>query len=492
MTFINHLQINEFFSTNRLELNKNKKDFFSSILFLFVIYFLAIFSIIRANFNYVDDVRRSIVGNGMRGDFSRHISQFLSYFLHTNSRLTDISPLPQFVACLFLSLAGFMLVKIICNKANKFLLFASLPLGLSPYFLSCFSYKFDAPYMALSILASIFPFLFMQKNKWIFAFICIASILVMTMTYQAASGIFIMLALFIFFTNLMYKKDTVKNNFIFLGISCLSYSIALIMFQLFFKDHVISYVSTDLPKIENMTAIFLRNIQIYFTNIDNDFNIIWKILSIAVMILFYIKTIIFSKLNKILSFFLTSIFLFLLIIPSFGLYSILENPLFAPRTMYGIGFFLAILCVDICFSLKKFISFPAIVLCWCFLVFSFAYGNALDDQKRYNNFRTELLIHDLASLFPVKTEEPYSLTIVNNIGYSPVVENVAVNNPVVKRLVHINLKERCPFVFIHLSQYHKFKFNWIHTPMDEPMPVIFDSYYHTIQNKDKRIVVILK
>jgi hypothetical protein len=341
--------IKEKLPSNLLELNPNKKKDISSIFFLFIVYLTAIIGIIRANFYYIDDIRRSIEGNGMRGDFSRHISQFLSYFIHTDTRLTDISPLPQLVACLFLSLAGFILVKIICNKTNKFLLLASLPLGLSPYFLSCLSYKFDAPYMALSILASVFPFLFMLKNKWLYAFICIASTLVMTMTYQAASGIFIMMTLFLFFTNLVYKKETLKNNFIFLGISFLGYFVALLLFQFVFKEHISSYVSTDLPKIGNMADIFLRNIKIYFTSINNDFNIQWKVLSIIIIAIFYVKTILFAKVNKILAFFLTFMLLILLFISGFGLYSILENPLFAPRTMYGIGVFLAILCVDICF-----------------------------------------------------------------------------------------------------------------------------------------------
>jgi hypothetical protein len=475
-----------------LKLNLDRKDFLFSVFFLFITYTVAIIPIIRSNFYYIDDVRRSIEGHDMRGDFSRYISQFLSYFLHTDSRLTDISPLPQLIACLLLSLTGFILVKITCEKNNKYLLLASLPIGLSPYFLSCLSYKFDAPYMALSMLASVFPFLFLQKKPWVFSLICIVSTLVMTMTYQATSGVFIMLTLFIFFTNLIYKKNSLRHNFIFLGISAISYFIALIMFQFLFKEHIISYVSTDLPSINNMADIFLRNITRYFTTIDNDFNIKWKILSMAVMIIFYIKTVVFSKINKVLTFFLTFFFFVLLIISSFGLYSILENPLFAPRTMYGFGFFLAILCVDICFSLKKIVSFPAIVLCWCFFVFSFAYGNALTDQKRYNDFRTELLLHDLSTLFPENTEESYLLTIVHHIGFSPVVENVAVNNPVIKSLVHINLKEACPFVYIYLSKYHKFKLSWDTNPMDETMPVVFDSYYHTIKNKDNQIVVILK
>jgi len=487
-------KINGFFSSNTLKINMNKKDFFSSVSFLFIIYFLAIISIIRVNFSYNDDLRRAIEGNDVAGVFSRHISKFVSYFLHTSEHVTDISPLPQLVACVFLALAGFILVRVICKKTNKFLLIASLPLGLSPYFLECFSYKFDAPYMALSILAGIFPFLFMHKKTWLYSLVCIASTLVMTMTYQAASGIFIMMVVYIFFTNMNHKKITIKNNFIFLGVSLLSYCVAIIMFRWLFMQPITipNYVSTNMPSFGNIIPVFLQNAGKYFQYVNKDFNMHWKALLLAVIIIFYIKTILFSKINKILSFFLSSIFLVLLFISTFGSYLILEAPFFGPRGMYAIGVFIAILCVDIGFSLKKIFSIPSIALIWCFFVFSFSYGNALSDQKRYNDFRTELLLKDLSSLFPEKTNDSYKIKIIGTIGWTPVVKNVAVNNPMIYRLVPVNLRENWAFGYFYLATYFRFPLYKDDRLIDEAMPVVFDSYYHTIKNESNQIVVILK
>jgi hypothetical protein len=482
------------FSTNRLELNEDKKKNIAEILFLFVIYFLAILSIIRANFNYADDLRRTIDGAwGLDSIYSRHISKYLSYLIHADSHLTDISPLPQLVACLILAIAGFILVKTICNKTSKFLLIASLPIGLSPYFLECFSYKFDAPYMALSILASVFPFLFMQRKWWLFSLVCIASMLVMTMTYQAASGIFIMLTVYFFFTNLLYKQTTIKDNFIFLIISLVSYCIAILVFRQFFMQQVDGgYVSTYVASSENMITVFLRNVKRYFTMVYFGFNRIWKILSLTVIIIFYIKTIVLSKINKIYSFFLATLFLGFLLLSIFGLYLFLQAPLFLPRAMYAVGVFIAILCIDIGFSLKKIFSAPSMVLIWCFFVFNFAYGNALAAQNSYNTFRTEMLLHDLASLLPEKTDQFYQIKIINNEGYSPVVENAAVNNPMIKGLVLRNLGGGWVWGYVYLSRYHKFKLRMNESIIDEDMPVIFDSYYHTIKHSENQIMVVLK
>ena len=478
--------------TNFIKLDIHKKDFFSSVLFLFIIYVLAIISLIRANFSYIDDLRRSIDGYELGGVFSRHISNFLGYFLHAG-HITDISPLPQLVACFILSLTGFFLVKILCNKTNYLLLFASLPIGLSPYFLECFSYKFDAPYMAISILASVFPFIFINKNRWLFSIVCILSTLVMTMTYQAASGIFLMMTLYIFFTNLNYKKSTVKNNFIFLGIALISYGIAIIMFRLcFMKPIDFGYVSTEIPKFGNIITVFLYNLKIFSSNIYNDFNVEWKILTLIIIVIYYIKTVFLSKINRILSFFLTSIFLVLLFLSAFGLYLILENTYFGPRAMYGFGVFIAILCIDICFSLKKIFAIPVIALIWCFFVFYFSYGNALASQKQYNDFRTELLLKDLSSLLPEKTDTGYFIKVMNHEGFSPVVKHSAKKYPIIKKLVPINLQGGWPFGYFHLTQYNNFQLIRDEDIIDETMPVVFDSYYHTIKRVDNKVVVILK
>ena len=256
-------KIKEKFPVSSIKIDLNKKEFISSVLFLSIIYVLAISSIIRANFSYIDDLRRSIEGNALGGSFSRHISNFLGYFIHAGG-ITDISPLPQLVACFILAITGFLLVKIICNKTNYWLLIASLPLGISPYFLECFSYKFDAPYMAISILASVFPFIFMNKNRWLFSVICLLSTLVMTMTYQAASGIFLMLTLYVFFTNLNYKRTTLKKNFIFLCISLISFCVAILMFRLWFMtpNESGSYVSTEMTKFTNLITVFLHNLYV--------------------------------------------------------------------------------------------------------------------------------------------------------------------------------------------------------------------------------------
>ncbi len=464
-----------------------KKELWRSVLFLGIIYVVAYISIFRANYSYVDDIVRTVRGDDVCGTFSRHISEFLSYFIHTTTgRLTDVSPLPQLIACVFLALTGYVLVKVITGTSTKYLLLATLPIGLSPYFLECISYKFDSPYMALSVLVSVFPFLFMNANRWIYTSVSIISLLIMTTTYQASSGVFLMMVLYFFFRTILYKSDSLKNAFIFLGISVLSYGIALGIFQISFSPAGTGYATTSLAS-NNIVSLFWFNLTKYFSYIHKDWNTIWKIVAGVVVIIWYAKTIIFSKLNKIFAFFVTTLFLALLAGSIFGVYVLLEKPLFAPRAMYGTGIFLAILGVDICFSLKKLFSFPVMVLSWCFLVFAFAYGNCLADQKRYKEFRSEILIHDLSHLLP-NDGTTYKLTMCGNIGLSGVSQNVFHNNPIIRRLLNTNIST------ISLASFHNFSLERNLTPSMEKdkMPVVFDSFYHTIKRNDNEIVVIWK
>ena len=185
------------------------KFLFKPFLLLCIIYGLGIVSIIRANFNYIDDLGR--VYNAYRGwsNWSRYISEYFSIIVQTDKQLMDISPLPQIIAILFLALASVILIYIFSNdeKISYWSILSVVPLGLcpyfleclsyKPYFLECLSYKFDSPYMALSILASVLPFLFLKYGNKAFFITSFIGCMVMCMTYQASSGIYVLIALFL-------------------------------------------------------------------------------------------------------------------------------------------------------------------------------------------------------------------------------------------------------------------------------------------------------
>ena len=477
------------------------KTFVKPVLLMSVIYLLGIFTIIRSNVLYIDDIGRA--SGGYRGwyGWSRYVSEILSIFIHGDTVLTDISPATQIIAVLFLSVSSVLLVFILSKKITVIHLLASIPLGLSPYFLECISYKYDSPYMALSILACIVPFLFIEYRR-AFLFISITSLLIMCMTYQAASGIYIMIVIMLCFLDWNFRKRPNREILSFLGISFLAFCLSMIMFKLFLaKSNFGDNSGTEMFSLPQLIPGVLTNVKNYLLLIYHDFGIIWKTIIFFIVFFFIIKSVYKSAQRKVASFIVSAAIVCLTLIMSYGVYYMLELPQILPRALYGFGVFLAIICVYIS-DYKKTAILSALALSWCFFVFAFSYGNALADQNRYANFRVELLLHDLSTLFPDRNREDMSFQINNSIGYTPVVENIAKHNPVIKRLVYERVEEDDLFSLAYFVGY----FNWATLDSSRDfsygkdfvdfrkcdLPVVLDSYYHTIKSDGDHVLIILK
>ena len=474
----------------------NYRQFVKPVLVMFGIYTLGISAIIRADFLFQDDIIRSVSGFRGWGHWSRHISNFLAVFIHADIQINDISPLTQLIAAFLIAASSVALVYVINNeKITKTALAASIPIGLSPYFLECFSYKFDAPYMALSVFASIVPFVFV-KNRLAFSVASVLGMLIMCMTYQASSGIYIIIVILLCFQQWSMKQKTNSEIFAFMGIAVISYCIAMIIFRVFFMTPLDAYVSTSVHPFRQMLPGIAHNASNYLRHVRNDFGMIWKALLLFSGISFWIKCIITTKRHKVFATFVGLAIIALMAILSFGVYLILAVPLFAPRGMLGFGVFIAILGIYAAGSVKKAFALPALALCWSFFVFSFSYGNALARQKRHIEFRTEMLLHDLGILFPEIGKVPRPMKIIGTAGHAPVIYNIAARNPVIKRLVRVNLGGGWTGGIL-LRDHHNYYDVYTSREFDDTteegeFEQIFDSRYHTIKSDGERVMIFLK
>ena len=474
------------------------RSFLKPSLLLFGIYFLGIMTIIRANYSYIDDLGH--VASAYRGwyNWDRYVTEFATIFVHANIRLTDISPLPQLIAIFILSISSVLLINIIGNgKITLISLLATIPLGLSPFILECLTFKVDAPYMALSILASIFPFLFLARRK-AFIFISVVSLLIMCMTYQAASGIYMMIVVIFCFQDWNKRVKTNKEILSFIWTSALTFCFTMLLFKLFIMRPAENYASNVVHPIAHLLSGTLSNIKEYAIIINHDFGTIWKIL-IAIIIFFFIaKSIYISAQSKILSFIIAITVIAILFILSFGAYSLLVLPLFVPRAMFGFGVFLAIICIYVIADYKKVATFTVLALNWCLFVFAFSYGNALSDQSRYADFRIGLLLHDLSNLYPSAGRDDLSIQINNSIDFAPTIKNISKHNPVIEKLVPSRLADTCWDYYYLLEYFNYMKFekaNWHGERINFDsldLPVVLDSYYHTIQSDGEFVLIILK
>ena len=473
-----------------------RKEFINATLFMFGLYTFAIIGIIRADILYWDDLNRKITGYRGWVDWGRHISEFLAVFLHADTYMIDISPLTQITAALFMAIASVLLVYVTSGgKVTKTACLLALPMGLSPYFLECFSYRFGAEGMALSVLVSIVPFLFI-RNYTVFSVSSIISQLIMCMTYQASSGIYIIIVIMLCFKAWNERKKTNREIFRFAVVSALSYCVAMIFFRVVLvpgnNNDRYWLLATGILPINGFFAGIINNFVSYMKHVNEDFALIWKFLLFILCLTFIIASVLFTKRNRIVALIVSFMVVTAMSVMSFGVYLALATPMFFPRTLLGFGVFIACIAVYLSNIPKKIVLLPAVLLCWCFFVFSFTYGNALSEQKRYNNFRTEILLHDLSMLFPEKTEYPLLIRLVNSEGFAPSIRNISLRNPVIRRLVPINLEQGNIWGYIFLTSYYNFNLQMYEGIEEDGSNVLFDTQYHTIKIDSMGVFVILK
>lgn len=467
------------------------------IIYIALIFTIAISAIIRADFNYCDDQGR--VATGYKGwmYFSRFTSQFLSKYIHVDDYLTDISPLTQLLAICMMAISAVIILYVYKNE-KKFSIWdiiAVIPLGLSPFFLACFSYKYDSPYMAMSVLVSAFPLLFIKSKVLIYSVIVIVCTLLMCTTYQASSGIFLMLVLLICLKK-WNKGESIKGILKILIVSFVNYLAALLIFKVFIMNPVNDYVSNSIISSDFLISISLQHLYKYFYLVVTGFKKEWLFLIVVMCISFIYSFVRESNQKKYIAFIVSTLALIIMAMLCFGLYPILREPLFAPRSMYGFGVFITLVGVVISTSKKTYISkIVVLILSWSFFVFAFTYGNALKVQDEYTDFRVNLVINDLNSLEICTTNEIKTVHISGTIGQSPVLKNMPQDYEILNRLIPIQFREAWywgQYYFYNYFDLRNMLKNNSENVNEYNLPILKDTMYHTIRGNNKYILIELK
>ena len=401
-----------------------------AFLYGIALYGIALFALLRGDIYYMDDLNSSIIDLSWNHN-SRYLGTFLLNDLSTFGKgALDMSPLLQVIAVCFVVISSMILLHLIRGKFDFIGIVASLPLGLSPHFLQNLSYKFDSLTMAMALFFAIVPFLF-QRNKRVFCVVSILSLICMLMIYQAANATYIILSLYFAFSAFFIKGRSFKESAGFLGICAANLIIASLIYKLTINPIVPLGISDKTIALNSHFFIAVwANISEYVTTIFNDFKQMAYMWLIALnCVLFVINATICTNRPKIFVIFSATLFLTLGFALSFGLYVVLEYPLFHPRAFYGFNAFVAIIAIaNISFMnqvdshkiraiLHYFSCTLAIITAYFLISFANIYGNALKKQDEYLDFRAKLLLQDLSDKIP----RGASITIdISQIGTAPV------------------------------------------------------------------------
>lgn len=475
---------------------KNNKKY----LFILVgLYFLGYYAIIKADFwNYaIDDLPRKMEGSREWVNFYRYFSEIGSIFIHTSRTVFDIAPLTQYIALFFVALASYFAISIFTN--NKFSVLScisSLPIGLFPFFLSNFSYRYDSPYMALSLLISVIPFLFITK-RISFIISSVLCLLIMCTSYQASSGIYIFMTVLVFLKKLLIEKADSKT-LIKLSITTICcYALTLLLFSFLFIEQSDggSYVdeSLNISKMLPNAIVYLKTI---FNGLGKSSTLIFSIITICLFIFNFIKN---SVKNKFFSLVIVILALAVSIPMTYGAYLGLGKPEFISRTFIGIGVFIGCLSIiNISFVTDKkcvlncINKISAIVLSYCVLAFSYGFGNAQYDQKEYIKFRAIILAQDLSEVL-TETNDEIELLFINDIGVAPSVDVLKSEYPLVSDSVDIGLRGGRNSQFILQSlRFCKLIEKNNHDFRNKKFPILKETSYHLIQGKNNQYLITFK
>lgn len=475
------------------------------VMTLTVIYAVAISALIRANIRYKDDVGRTLDGHREWSAASRYLSDILSMLLHTSEKVHDISPLTQLIACFLIAIASAVLCMVISGgKPSRKALLASLPMGLSCFFLECFSFKYDSPYMALSAVGTMVPFLFIDSGMFIYRTMSVIGTLITCTTYQASLGIYPMMVIILFFKYWSTGRWSLKEGTIFSVISAADWAGAILFYRFILIREVPAYTSEHLLSPGKLIPGMIRNYRRYFEHIMADYNRLWSMLTLIIIISCFVLMIARSVRKIVPTILFAGGSLAVMSLLCYGVFIAMAAPRFSLRLMTGFGYLTAIMMVYITGGaddtekkprrLSMIPVLASLAFSWCMFSFSFIYGNALSYQLQYTETIRTMLVNDLAHSELVNSGNVKKIQIRKSIGRCPETKAAVDDFPALDRLIPATLSKYLwaqPVVFESMN-----------IPNIQPcpevdmrklgLPEVLDTAYYTIYGNDEYILAVMK
>ena len=493
---------------------KRNRYLWRPFLVLFLIYLVGFSAILLASVHYADDVARTNYGYAGWSGFSRYTDTILAHVVHADNYLTNIAPLPQLMAVAEMALASLMLVcvvggrEVFLEKWTKWIwrVVAVTPLGFCPYMLECMSYQYDAPYMALSVLAAVAPLCLRRQRPLVYGVALAVGTLVACTTYQVSLSIVPMLVGFVAVKE--WNEDVVEKgarerraHYVkiakYVAGSAAVFLVTLLVFQKVLMRPADMYVSNEVVEIGELVPTAVAHLVKYLGLLVSDFRTLWLVLMAMIVVGFVVAFAVRSERNKVVSAVVGALTAVVLVVLAYILYAVLSKPLYTTRAMYAIGAVLAIMGVYIASGRgwQKIMMVPVVMLGWCFFSFAFTYGNALAEQDAYRRMQTEMVIADLNEMLP-EFGEVKTLQATGEMGLAPVVAHMPAGDYVIlRRLLKPSFGGDVPWMALRLvegSGLPGAKYDPKMNLEGQDLPELKDTVFYTIYGDERGILVEFK
>ncbi|MGT2682646.1 glucosyltransferase domain-containing protein [Streptococcus porci] len=345
------------------------------------------------NYPYIDDISRRVNGATNFGlHYARYLSEVGSWIVQGSRHLTDLGLTTYIMSGIILTLTSVLVTYLFSDgvRMTWTSAIASVFIGLNPWCLELLSFRFDSPYMVISIFLSILPFLWFRTNNFLFVFSSVICIFLMFNSYQGSSGIYMFLVV-LFWLQLVLERVSIQKWFIFLLNSVFSFGIATIfyLFEMKFNPQLEERGDlTKLAELSDLPMTIWNNLITYFTVYREGLPSLWKYLLIIIIGIMVTKIVFQSNKLKLLNMVVVLVGLVISAILSLGIYIACVAPVadVRPRYAYGLAILLAFIMIILSQKLSKnFLSnlgrVAIVLLVYYSYTFSLGYISALDNQK---------------------------------------------------------------------------------------------------------------
>lgn len=419
---------------------------------LLALYFLILYPILRANRYYNDDLKRALIGHTGWDSNGRPLTTLLMKLMQCyDSALVDISPLTQILAIVVLAWIGVLIARRYAIRSPWMAALVAFPLGAQPFYLENLSYKFDSLSMSLAILLALLPILTLggHRRGW---WLGVLSLFASLCFYQPAINvtlIFILLDVVI----AQLHEVSVRQWLGRLVSRVLQIGLTMVLYQLIVGLHIHGWVGHEVRKIHSVDELPLlgTNLADFYRFIGSSFDQQWQTYFLPLLIVLAIFPVVVSlryalrrraqqtRLGLVALLIGGALLPVVALLCIAGPMLLLLKPELEPRVMVGVGALLVAALVVMHAALAQWQRSTRWTLAaGCMLGLGMcslasAYGNALGEQKAYEDHIATSLGDDLAGL--KASEGIQGFLLDGGIGFAPVTSHVATIFPMINLLI---------------------------------------------------------
>lgn len=419
---------------------------------LMALYFLILYPILRANRYYNDDLKRALVGHTGWDSNGRPLTTLLMKLMQCyDSALVDISPLTQILAIALLAWIGVLIARRYAISSVWMAALVTFPLGAQPFYLENLSYKFDSLSMSLAILLALLPALTLgdRRHGWWLGVLALFGSLCFYQPAINVTLIFILLEVVM----AQLRESPPRQWLGQLGSRVLQVGLTMLLYQLAVGIHIHGWVGRESRKIHSLGELPLiaENVAGFYRFISRSFDQQWQVYFLPLLIVLAIFPMLVGiryalrRRGQLARVRIAALLAGALLLPVVALLCVagpmllLLKPELEPRVMMGVGALLVAALILMQAALTNWHrSMRWTLAAGCMLALGMcslasAYGNALGEQKAYEDRIAANLADDLAEL--KSTRHIRGFLLDGGIGFAPITSHVAIAFPMINLLV---------------------------------------------------------